>query len=168
MGFPGSPSRTGLDRVKRKSVLCCVKLIFFGDNGDSVIEVTDVTIRGIEDETYSEFSAEARRQNKSIGEITTEAMRSYLEKLYPAKEKIHTISYVEELRLSKLDLEEFAKPIVLSYIEHLIVEDDVDLDTFERYISRIEYCEHIEVPRHFPKLYTYSKCRHCERVTRIE
>jgi len=133
-----------------------------------VTMVTDVTIRGISDEVYNEFSAEARKQNRAIGEVATDAMRIYLERMYPPEQKIHTVSYVDELRLSKRDLEEFGQLVVFRYIEHFIIEDDVDLETFERYIARIEYCERLEVPRHFPKIYAYSKCSHCEQVIRRE
>jgi len=140
----------------------------YRDNGSMVTMVTDVTIRAINDEVYNEFSAEARRQNRGIGEVTTDAMRMYLEKMHPPEREIQTVSYIDELRLSKRDLEEFGQLVVFRYIEHLVIEDDVDLETFERYISGIEYCERLEVPRHFPKLYAYSKCSHCEQVARRE
>ena len=133
-----------------------------------VIMMTDVTIRGIMDEVYNEFSAEARRQNKAIGELTTEAMRLYLEGLHLTERRTHQISDAQELRISKVDLEEFNQPIIFSRIEHLIFEDDVDLDAFEKYVVFIELCERVEFPRHFPKLYIYSKCNHCDKITRRE
>jgi len=133
-----------------------------------VIMMTDVTIRGIRDEVYNEFSAEARKQNKSIGDFTTEAMRSYLERLHPTEKGIRYISGAQELRVSRQDLEDFNQPIIFRVVEHLIFEDDVDLDTFEKYIVRLEVCERVEFPKHFPKLYTYEKCEHCEQITRRE
>jgi hypothetical protein len=36
--------------------------------------MTDVTIRGIDDDVYSKFAAEAKRRGISIGELTTLAM----------------------------------------------------------------------------------------------
>jgi len=87
--------------------------------------MTDVTVRGIADEVYNEFSAEARRQNKSIGELTTEAMR-----LHPNERRVHQVSDAQELRIFRLDLEEFNHAIIFSRIEHLIFEDDIDIETF--------------------------------------
>ena len=43
--------------------------------------MTDVTIRGIEDEVYAKFTAEAKKRNLSIGELTTIVMRALVEEI---------------------------------------------------------------------------------------
>jgi len=130
--------------------------------------MTDVTIRGINDEVYNEFSAEARRQNKSIGDLTTEAMRLHLQGLHPAKTKYHFISNAKELRISKPDLDAFGRPVYLSNIERLIFEDDADLETLEKYSVRITNCKYVEFPKRFPILSAYEKCWNCAQITRRE
>jgi len=125
--------------------------------------VTDVTIRDIEDEVYNEFSAEARRQDKPIGELTTEAMGAYLRSLQSAKESElkHTISALEEISISKKDLEEGGIQVNFFEVERLIFEDDVDIDTFEKYVMSIFECEEVDLPGQLPKLRVLSKCREC-------
>lgn len=125
----------------------------------------DVTIRGIDEKVYREFSAEARRQNKSVGELITEAMTYYLQRLH---KKSYEISHYNEVVVSKEDLIELNAPVRFCHIERLIIDDDMDVDTFEKYIVEIAHCEYVEFPAHIPKLYAYSKCRHCGKVVRRE
>jgi len=125
----------------------------------------DVTIRGIDEEVYREFSAEAKRQNKSIGELTTEAMRQYLQRF---RKKTYEITHYSEVVVTKADLVELNAPVRFYHIERLIISDDVDVDTFEKYVAEIAHCDYVEFPPHFPKLYAYSKCLHCGKVVRRE
>lgn len=125
--------------------------------------VTDVTIRDIDDEVYNEFSAEARRQGKPIGALTTEAMVAYLRALQPSKsESEHTISGLEEIRLSKKDLEEGGIRVSFYEIQKLFFEDDVDIDTFEKYVNSIFECDEVDLPGQLPKMRALVKCRECK------
>jgi len=124
--------------------------------------VTDVTIRDIDDEVYSEFSAEARRQDKPIGALTTEAMGAYLRAQQLSKsESEHTISGLEELRISRKDLEEGGIQVSFFEIQKLIFEDDVDIDTFEKHVNSIFECDEVDLPGQLPKLRALVKCREC-------
>ncbi|MEM2099793.1 MAG: hypothetical protein QXP45_00390 [Thermoproteota archaeon] len=123
-----------------------------------VISVTDVTIRDIDDQVYREFSAEARRQNKSIGELITEAMRQYLRGLQPPASS-YVISEIFRLSVSKKDLEELGMPVTFDRIVHLIFEDDVDFATFEKFVAEISRCDIVELPRGLPKLRVIKKCK---------
>ena len=122
--------------------------------------VTDVTIRDIEDEVYNEFSAEARRQDKPIGALTTEAMGAYLRSLKPS-ESVRTISGLDELSISKRDLEEGGIRMSFFEIGKLVFEDDVDIGTFEKCVENIFECDAVELPGQLPKLRALSKCREC-------
>jgi len=127
-----------------------------------VIMVTDVTIRDIEDEAYNEFSAEARRQDKTIGALTTEAMEAYLRSQQPSEsESAHTISALDELSISKKDLEEGGIRVGFFEIGKLVFEDDVDIDAFEKYVRSIFECDDVDFPGGLPKLRALSKCREC-------
>ena len=127
-----------------------------------VIMVTDVTIRDIEYEIYNEFSAEARRQDKPIGALTTEAMGAHLRSLHPSEsESVRTISGLDELSISKKDLEEGGIRVGFFEIGNLVFEDDVDLGTFDKYVENIFECDAVELPGQLPKLRALSKCREC-------
>jgi len=132
-----------------------------------VIVVTDVTIRGISDEVYTEFSAEARRQEKAVGDLTTEAMSAYLLQIQGTKKKHHFISNMKELKVSKMDLVKFNRPVVFGRIDRLIFEDDVDLETLEKYVH-VGNCKYVEFPKGLPLLFTYELCSNCGQVTRRE
>jgi len=128
-----------------------------------VTMMTVVTIRDVDDGTYDEFSAEARRQGRSIGELTTEAMQSYLKGLRPSESE-YRISGLKELRISRIELEESGVQVELSDIENLILEDDIDIHTFEKFIIRISDCREVNLPSQLPKLRALAKCYDCEDV----
>jgi hypothetical protein len=62
--------------------------------------MTDVTIRGIDDDTYAEFAAEAKKRGLAIGELTTIAMRSVIAE----SSKCCKIGNLEYLTVTKEDL----------------------------------------------------------------
>lgn len=125
-----------------------------------VIVVTDVTIRDIDDEVYNEFSAEARRQGKPIGALTTGAMEAYLRAQQQSKsESEHMISGLEELKVSRKDLEESGIRVRFFEIQQLVFEDDVDINTFEKFVESIFECDEVDLPGELPKLRALVKCR---------
>jgi hypothetical protein len=126
--------------------------------------MTNVTIRGINEHVYNEFSAESKKQGKSVGDFTTEAMRLYLER-FQSKEE-HRIIGIQTLRISKKDLEEYDEKVSFTGIHHLIFEDDVDKESFEKYIGDIVGVNKAEFPKQFPKIYLYTKCRGCNEIIR--
>ncbi|MFW9802490.1 MAG: hypothetical protein ACFFFC_07555, partial [Candidatus Thorarchaeota archaeon] len=63
--------------------------------------MTDVTIRGIDDQVYSLFSAEARRRSVPIGELVTQVMRIFIEE---TTEKSFRVENLDELTLTRDEL----------------------------------------------------------------
>lgn len=140
-----------------------------------VMTVTNVTIRGIDDAIYREFSAEARRREVSIGKLTSEAMREFLSRLrqenslWEPLERLERsyliVAGVNDLVVSKRDLDQAGKPVVFMNIKKLTFKDDVDKDTFERSVYRILECKEVSFPPiQISKLNIYSKCHHCNQV----
>ena len=129
----------------------------------TVTAVTDVTIRGLDDKVYGEFSAEARRQNKSIGDLATEAMRDYLRRL-SLPQSGHIVSRIDALRVARRDLEEVGTPVSFDNIGLLAFEDDVDYDAFEKFVAGISACSIVELPKHIPKLKAIMRCKGCAQV----
>lgn len=75
------------------------------------------------------------------------------------------IGDLEELELSKEDLESFGKRIVLENIENLKLSPDVDADTINKYIEIIQDVEELEVPKAIYML-ILTKQRNCETITK--
>ena len=103
--------------------------------------MTDVTIRGIDDETYAQFAAEAKKRGMPIGELTTIAMRSVIE---DSAQPSFRIGNLEELSVSKTDLESLEAPVVLDNIEMLEFDDTVDWPTFKEHVKEINNVEILE------------------------
>jgi len=138
--------------------------------------MTDVTIRGIDDQIYNQFSGEARKRGVSIGELTTQAMAQFLqESRIPEINKIQTIQSLaytfkqreerpltiagfKELIICRGDLEETGQPVVFFETQRLIFEDDVTREVLDKFVFAIVGCQRVEFPHGLPKLYVYSKC----------
>ncbi len=142
----------------------------------------DITIRGINSDLYDKAAEVARRTGKTIGDIVNESLKLFLDlteglrtNLQPivsgAKEAsrmieagISTLAPVmitglDELEVSKEDLEQFGKRVIFSDIDKLYFTDDVDSETLEKYVAMIRNCEEVRVPKNISKLLVLSRCR---------
>lgn len=119
--------------------------------------MTDVTIRGVEDEVYSQFSAEARKRGMSIGDLVTLVMRAFLEE--SAGMSQGRISYLSSLTVSQQDLEELEGSISFSDIGKLEFASDVKWETFSEKVTAIENVGRLTYPKSFPRLTFLAKCR---------
>ncbi|MBD3406989.1 MAG: hypothetical protein GF411_12800 [Candidatus Lokiarchaeota archaeon] len=123
--------------------------------------MTNVTIRGIDDQVYSLFSAEARRRGVPIGELVTQIMRIFLEE---TSEKQFRIEDMDELTLTKEELESVGAPISFSGIKHLLIADDVDWETFDKYVDEIRKSKTVTIPNSLTKLQVLTKCRKVDKI----
>jgi hypothetical protein len=123
--------------------------------------VTDVTIRGIEDETYSQFAAEAKKRGISIGEYTTMAMKAMIA---TSAAPVYRIGNMEHLSVSKADLESIELPVILSNIEVLDFDDTVDWPTFNRQVKEINNVELIRIRKSLSKFQVLTKARNVESI----
>lgn len=127
-----------------------------------VLELTDVTIRGIDDEVYSKFAAEAKKGGKAIGELTTEVMRSYVDRSAP---KIYKIQNIDNLTVSKVDLESMDGLVAFTNIDELEFMEDVDWATFKDRVDSIVNVDRIVLPKGLSKFQVLSKSKNIDQVT---
>lgn len=138
---------------------------------------TSVTIRGIDKDLYNRLSVLARETGKTIGELINESMRlmlsftdnlgrkltsfseAFREGLREARDKYLEIGLLDELVVTRRDLEEVDKPVVFKNIKRLIISDDVPYELFEEKISEIIMCKEVIVPENYPKLKVARKIR---------
>ena len=123
--------------------------------------MTDVTIRGIEDDTYSKFAAEAKRRGMSIGELTTEAMNEVVTRgMLPS----YRLEDLDELPVSRSDLESLDGPVVIQNVEVLEFADDVDWNVFKEHVQRIENVELIKTSKSLSKFQILTRARNVEDI----
>ncbi len=79
--------------------------------------------------------------------------------------EVARIGDLEELELSKEDLEPFGKRIVLENIQDLKLSPDVDVETVNKYIEIIQDVEELEVPKAIYML-ILTKQRNCQTITK--
>jgi hypothetical protein len=127
--------------------------------------VTDVTIRGIDDETYSQFAAEAKKRGVPIGELTTSAMKALIA---ITGEPVYRIEGLEHLSVSKNDLESVELPVILRDIESLEFDDTVDWPTFNKHVKEIVDVECIQVHRSLSKFQVLIKAKNVETVVSLK
>ncbi len=127
--------------------------------------MTDVTIRGIEDEVYSQFSAEARKRSIPIGELVTQVMRIFLEE---TSEKRYEIKDTDEVTITRKELESVGGPIAFIGIKVLTIDEDIDWALFAEYIDEIVNCKTVVIPKTLSKLQVLTKCRNVGKVVRSD
>jgi hypothetical protein len=118
--------------------------------------MTDVTTRGIEDEIYSKFAAEAKRRRASICELTTTATISFIsESTGPS----YRIGDVEALSVSRTDLESLGGPVTLENNDMLESDETVDWPTFSWQVKEINKVDILIVPKGLSKFQVLTKSR---------
>jgi len=125
--------------------------------------VTDVTIRGIDDHVYSLFSAEARRRSVPIGELVTQVMRIFLEE---TSEKRFTVEGLDELTLTRAELESVGGPIAFNGIKTLTISEDIDWEMFDQCVSEIRKSKTVIIPDSLTKLQVLTKCKNVDKVVK--
>ncbi|MFW9961207.1 MAG: hypothetical protein ACFFDV_09320 [Candidatus Thorarchaeota archaeon] len=125
--------------------------------------MTDVTIRGIDDHVYNLFSAEARRRSVPIGELVTQIMRIFLEE---TSEKRFTVEGLDELTITRSELESVGGPIAFNGIKILTITDDVDWTLFDQYVDEIRKSKTVIIPESLTKLQVLTKCKNVEKIVK--
>ena len=147
----------------------------------------DVTIRGVDAFLYNKAAEIAKKTGKTMGEVVNEALRLFIDiteglraGMQPISEGLReagrrvdytlssisptVISDVEELEVSKEDLEQFGRRVIFQNVRRLVFQDDIDAETFERYVALIRECEEVRPPKGVSKLLVLSRCRKVGRL----
>jgi hypothetical protein len=117
--------------------------------------MTDVTIRGIEDDVYASFTAEAKKRNLSIGELTTIVMRALVEDVSTTNYRIGNLT---NLQVSRKDLESLKGPVLFHNIKTLEFAEDIDWDMFDHKVMSIKNCAKVLIPPTITRFQVLTKC----------
>lgn len=117
--------------------------------------MTDVTIRGIDDEVYAKFTSEAKKRDLSIGELTTIVMRALVEDISTTNYRIGNLN---SLTVSRKDLESLKGPVMFQNIKTLDFGEDIDWDMFDRSVMSIKNCTKVLIPSTLTRFQVLTKC----------
>ncbi len=143
-------------------------------------KLKNVTIRGIDSDTYDQFSRKIRNLDMNLGDAITKMMEEIVRDLDDSinhlpglrarttfnnfKLERVSISHYDKLEVGKADLEEANARIAFSHISRLTFLPDVTRDVFNRYVRNVSHCDTVRIPSIFPKLILYSKIDFCEKI----
>ena len=123
--------------------------------------MTDVTIRGIDDDVYAKFTAEAKKRELSIGELTTIVMRALVEEIGTTN---YRISDLASLVITRKDLESLKGQVMLHRIKKLEFADDVDWELFDRTVMSIKSSSIVLIPKSITRFQVLTKCNMVNEV----
>lgn len=124
--------------------------------------MSDVCIRGIDDDIYARFAAEAKKRGMAIGELATEVMREVVDR---GTAPSYRIKDLDLLSVSKTDLESVDGPVVFSDIDVLNFEDDVTWPIFNEHVELIKDVEMITLPKTLSKFQVLTKSKDVAAIT---
>ena len=163
--------------------------------GEKSEEKKIIAIRGIDERLYKEAARISREIGWTIGELINQSLKLFLatfpaftqkiaesteqlvvkptkEFIEAAKEAVkrplldyYLISDLEEVVLSKKDLEELDKPLVIASVQKVIVDRDVDFDLFDSKVLYLQFVDELVVPSNYPKVRLYTKLKHVKKVS---
>lgn len=162
-------------------------------NDEEREERKTVTIRGIDKDLYRKLLVIAEESGKTVGELMNEAMKLLLalgssvvkigekvaestveisraigEGIKAGLESTLIISGVNELVVTKKDLESIDKPVSFRAIKRLVFDEDIPYELFDNKVSSIVFCGEVIVPKTYSKLKVLTKCKFVKIVKHKE
>lgn len=161
-----------------------------GEEGKKVI-----AIRGIDERLYKEAARISREIGWTVGELINQSLKLFLTTfpaftervaetaehlvVKPTKEFIeaakeaagkpltdyYLISDIEEVSLSKRDLEELDKPVIIASARKVVIDRDVTFDLFDERVLYVRFVDEVVVPESYPKVRLYAKLKHVKKIT---
>ena len=124
--------------------------------------MTDVTIRGIDDDVYARFSGEAKKRGMPIGDLTTIVMRALLDE---PTGRTYRIGDLVSVVVSKKDLDSLDGMVTFHSIKLLEFEDDIDWKTFDDHVGAIVNISSVKIPGMLTRFQVLTKCKNVGKVT---
>ncbi len=90
-------------------------------------------------------------------------MRIFLEE---TSEKRFTVEGVDELTITREELESVGGLIGFSGIKTLTISEDIDWELFDQYVDEIRKSKTVIIPDSLTKLQVLTKCRNVDKVVR--
>ena len=92
--------------------------------------------------------------------IPLETARDILEKSVD----VDIVSGIDELEVSRADLEAAPRPVLFINVKRLVIADDVDPKLVEEKIAGIKLVDEVSIPKTIPKLLIARKCSMVRKI----
>ncbi len=122
-----------------------------------LLALTEISV-----ETGKILFKKAGEAGEKLAKLTLEVADT--DKVKKALESADIIRNIEELRVSRKDLEALDKPIIFANLKKLVFEDDVDEKLIMEKVASIKLVDEVIVPAHVPKLAVARKCSMVKRI----
>ncbi|MGC8570138.1 MAG: hypothetical protein ACP5L1_02260 [Caldivirga sp.] len=159
-----------------------------GETGSSGSEEEkkQVTIKGVDKELYDKALQMSREMGITVGELVNKSLRAFIsladvtnkavtsmaqalsessKAFIEGAKGVRVISNVDELTVTKEDLENLDSQVTFRGIKRLIFNSDVNWELFDSKVSSIVMCDEVVLPKSIPKLKAVEKMRFVKRIT---
>lgn len=138
-----------------------------------------ITIRGIDRDLYKNVVKLARETGRTIGEVVNEALRlvvgltgatkeigrEFIEGAKESGRRAIEVGGLEELTVSREDLEDIEGEVVFKNIKILRLSPDIPFELFNRKVKAVILCDEVVLPATYPKLKALTKFKLVKRVS---
>ncbi|MCX6650319.1 MAG: hypothetical protein NT131_01470 [Methanomassiliicoccales archaeon] len=100
----------------------------------------------------------------SIGDLTTQAMRAYLEQ---HQGPVYRIRNMEDIAINRQDLASLDGMVIINNVERLTFEPDVDWPLVQSHIHSIENVEILVIPRGISKFQILTNAKNVENIRSV-
>lgn len=151
-------------------------------------ERRQVTIKGVDKELYDRAIQAAREMGITVGELINKSLRAFLSVIdvtnravasmtqvisesgrafMEGARGVKVITSVDELVVTREDLESIDNQVAFKGIKRLIFSNDVTWDLFNSKVASIVMCNEVVLPKSIPKLKAMDKMRFVGKVTTL-
>ncbi|MFP3196022.1 MAG: hypothetical protein RXQ74_04060 [Caldivirga sp.] len=151
-------------------------------------ERKQVTIKGVDRELYDKALQLSREMGVTIGELVNMSLRAFLSladvtsravtsisqvvsesgrALMEGARGVKVISNVDELTVTREDLENLDSPVAFRGIKRLTFSGDVDWELFNSKVNSIVMCDEVILPKTIPKLKALEKMKLIKKVSTL-
>ncbi|MCY3414123.1 MAG: hypothetical protein INQ03_20935 [Candidatus Heimdallarchaeota archaeon] len=143
-------------------------------------EEKTISIRGVDTKAYEEFSSKMKDAGVNIGKALSVMMASVADDLDAVnslsaesiaslipKKRIN-ITGMSKISVALQDLQDVNARVAFNNIDELIFEEDITKEDFLSYISSINHCGIVRIPKVLPKLIVLSLVNYCDKLELYE
>ena len=159
-----------------------------GETGSSGSEEEkkQVTIKGVDKELYDKALQLSREMGITVGELVNKSLKAFISLVdvtnkavtsmaqalsesgrafVEGAKGVRVISNIDELTVTREDLESLDSQVTFRGIKRLIFNNDVTWELFNSKVSSIVMCDEVVLPKTIPKLKAIEKMRFVKKVT---
>lgn len=149
-------------------------------------EKKQVTVKGIDKELYERAVQMSREMGVTVGELINRSLRAFISLVDVTNKAVSTalqtvtdsgrafvegvrnvrvISNIDELTVSRSDLESVDFQVSFRNIKRLVFSEDVTWDLFNDKVYSIVMCDEVVLPKSIPKLKAIEKMRFVKKIS---